>query len=284
MSSKKILIVNFGGIGDILNTTAIATHYKSFEENFHVSFLTKSKYRFALENNSQIDSVLTLNPELDAYEPLSLSNEFKTNIQRSSIKTEDFLKIIFAAPYMSPFYDLTSRSTLLKIIMEESSQISDWNVSFMPHVELSEEQIQEARLFKQKIPNNFNVLIEYEFFSNQSFINEFSILKILKTLKQNSLNLIFSGLKKPEYYNNFSSIPNFNVFHYDKSFMSNAELYNNIDFFIGCSSGITCLTSSDYCDPNIPRIELVRGEHWSTKDFTHHKNKNIVYNLEGIKE
>lgn len=277
MSSKKILIVNFGGMGDVLNTTPIAAHLKLSEAVENVCFLTKSKYKQLLVNNSHIDNLLHLGKEFDDYPPYQLSLRFKKDISNSNLNTGDYNKIIFPAPYMSPLYDGTPRSRLLKIIKDESSGIKEWGCDFIPHVELSAEEKSEARSFLDSLNAKPKVMIEYEFFSQQSFMDRVCILKIIDFYKEVGFNIIFSGKNKPQYLdeNVFETDPN--IFHYSGSFMSNAEIYNSIDLFIGCSSGITCLTSSDYCDASIPRIELVKGDHWSTKDFTHHKNKTIIY-------
>ena len=282
MSSKKILIINFGGMGDIINTTPIATHYKKASKDCHVSFLTKSKYKHIICNNSQIDSILTLSLELDDYPPHPLSSRFKNQIGSSSLNVKDFDQIIFPAPYMWSCYDGTPKDRLLNIIKNGSSGIKEWNCDFIPHVELSLEEKNEANSFLSKLPEQPSIMIEYEFLSQQSFMDAKCIFAILSYYKDTGFNIIFSGKNKPEYLDRINAEFGLNSFHYDGSFMSNAELYNNIDLFISCSSGITCLTSSDYCNFEIPRIELVKGEHWSTKDFVHHKNKTIIYQINDI--
>lgn len=282
MSSKKILIINFGGMGDIINTTPIVSHYKNMSKNCHISFLTKSKYKHIIGNNSQIDSVLTLYEALDDYPPRPLSNRFKSQIGSSSLDIEDFDKIIFPAPYMWSDYDGTPKDRLLNIIKNKSSGIDKWSCDFIPHVELSLDEKNEAKSFFNKLPKKPSIMIEYEFLSQQSFMDRECIFMILRYYQGTGLNIIFSGKNKPEYLDRVNSELGLNCFHYSGSFMSNAELYNNMDLFISCSSGITCLTSSDYCNPEIPRIELVKGNHWSTKDFAYHKNKTIIFTINDL--
>lgn len=277
MSSKKILIVNFGGMGDILNTTSVATHYKLNRNDVDVDFLTKSKHRQLLINNSYIKNLLHLDDQLNDYPPHQLSLRFKRDIANSNLSIDDYDEIIFPAPYMSPLYDGTPRSRLLKIIKDESSGIKEWNCDFLPHVELSIEEKNEAKCFLGKLTEKPKIMIEYEFLSQQSFMDKNCVFRILDFYKESGFNIIFSGRTKPSYLQGNVFSPNSSVFHYSGSFMSNAEIYNSLDLFIGCSSGLTCLTSSDYCNPSIPRIELVKGEHWSTKDFIHHTNKTIIY-------
>lgn len=58
----------------------------------------------------------------------------------------------------------------------------------------------------------------------------------------------------------------------------NAEFFNLSDAFIGVSSGISCVTFSDYCRTDVPRIEVSRGEHWSATGYPHLSELYICYN------
>lgn len=273
MSSKKILIVNFGGMGDILNTTAIACHHKMEDSSTEVDFLTKNKYDFLLRNNIYIDRVISSGSEFDSWGSEVISKYF-----REKLSFDGYSNVLFAAPYMSPLYDKTERSTLLNIIYEETSGIKEWACDFMPYVFLSEEEINEAEFFISGTSGQIKILIEYEYFSQQSIMDIECILKLCEKFNDPQYDLIFSGKNKPQYLNSLSSKYNCNIYHYSGSFLSNAHLYNYMDLFVGCSSGITCLTASSYCKHDIERLELVRGSHWSTEFWKHLSNRNSFYN------
>ena len=272
MSIKKILIVTLGGMGDILNTTPIARHYKAGDDLIHVDFLTKNKYGFLLNNNPDVDRVISTSPEFNSW-----NNEVATKYFKDQLSFDEYSEVIFAAPYMSPLYDKTERSTLLDMIKDESSGITDWACDFKPYVFPNEEEINQADSFISETNGDFKILIEYEYFSQQSFMNIDSIIQLCKQFNNKKYDLIFSGKNKPDYLDTLKCKYDSNIYYYGLSFLSNAKLYNSIDLFIGCSSGLTCLTASDFCDHSIERLELVRGLHWSTEPWSHLKNRKTFY-------
>lgn len=276
--SEKIVIVNFGAFGDILNSTPIAKHYKLLDQDNHVTWITRKKYSQVLENNSNIDEVVCLKEDnLPSY-----TNPHITMLTKQTIiKNYENCKVIFSAPYASDKYDGTPRSTLLDIIKNETSAIENWKCDFVPNISLSEEQKAEANLFFEKVDkNNKSILIEYESYSAQSPFNFDYIKHLCSELDGKNYNLIFTGLREPVFYQKLTKDYNLNFYHYSGSFISNAELFNLSDAFIGVSSGITCLTSSDYCDINKTRIEICNGAHWSTMAWKHNEdNKSICYNF-----
>lgn len=281
--SEKIVIVNFGAFGDILNSTPIAKHYKLLDQDNHITWITRKKYSQVLENNSNIDEVVYLKEDnLPSY-----TNPHITMLTKQTIiKNYENCKVIFSAPYAGDKYDGTARSTLLDIIKNETSGIENWKCDFVPNIYLTKEQEQEAEdFFKTLESNNKSILIEYESFSAQTPFNFDYIKHLCNRIKGLGYNVIFSGLKKPSYYEELEKTYDLNFYHYSGSFISNAKLYNLVDIFIGCCSGLTCLTSSDYCDINKTRIEVCRGEHWSSLTWNHNEqNKTICFNFNSFLE
>ncbi|MBS1537195.1 MAG: glycosyltransferase, partial [Bacteroidetes bacterium] len=94
---------------------------------------------------------------------------------------------------------------------------------------------------------------------------------------------IFTAKNKPPFFDEFHQ-------KYPKSvwcaepFRLNAEFFNLSDAFIGVSSGISCVTFSDYCRTDIPRIEVSRGEHWSASGYAHLSELYICYNRKRFQE
>ena len=278
--SNNILIVNLGGLGDILNSTPIAKHYKIENKNNRICFLTRDRYKFAILNNEYIDEIYTVENKM--LNNVSLTHSSKKTINDQFEKTH---KIIYSAPYMSPKYDGSPRSTLLKVSKYECSGISEWNCDYVPNIALSDSEIEEAKTFFKQLNGTKKILLEYENFSAQSPYNEQYFEELCQKLNNKNYDLILTGLKIPQYLLDAKSKYNINFYHYNGSFMSNAELYNLIDIFIGCCSGITCLTSSEYCVNNKIRIEICKGEHWSSIDWTHNStNKHICYSFEQFKD
>lgn len=270
MKNDEVVIVNFGAFGDIINSTPIAKHYSL--EGYKVYFVTRKKYSDVLKNNRFIDKIYCFEEKINTNN-VSMTFSSKNKIQQI-FKGK---KIIYSAPYMSPKYDGSTRSNLLSIIKEETSSIQKWLCDFMPIIELTEEQKAEAISFFSCLPSRKTILVEYEYYSSQSYFNLDMLSKALEEI-QEDLNLIFTGKKYPHEITEMQiKFNNHNFYHYTGSFMSNAEIYNLCDVFIGCSSGITCLTSSDYCmSAKAIRIECCRGEHWSSKEWKHNSDKKFI--------
>ncbi len=267
------LLVNFGSNGDILNSTPIAKHLKITNPNEKIIWLTREKYTHCIKNNPFIDEIRTVDEKIfNKVNNVNLTFYYENLIKKSNLKED--INVRFLAPYyMFDKINMLDYS-LLQIIKNITSGIKDWSCEFIPNVFLSEEEKQEAKNFIASIDNkNKNILIEYESFSQQSEFSEEYFEELAQIIQNKKYNLIFTGLRLPEYLKKYK----LNVFHYTGSFMSNAELYNLCDIFIGVSSGISCLTHSDYCDINKLRIEIVRGQHWSTMEWKHTKNKTIVF-------
>ena len=61
--SKKILIIKFGALGDVVRTTPILEALKSKYPDCMIYWLTTEKSKEILENNPNIDKILTYSPE-----------------------------------------------------------------------------------------------------------------------------------------------------------------------------------------------------------------------------
>jgi len=78
---KKVLIIRFSSIGDIVLTTPLLRMFKSTFPECEIDFLVKEKYRELLENNPHVNRILTL-----------ASDKFWTLIQE--IKRRDYDMVI----------------------------------------------------------------------------------------------------------------------------------------------------------------------------------------------
>lgn len=275
---NKIIIFNAGGFGDILNTTPIAKHYKLEEPNRKITWITREKYKSAIKNNKYIDKVVLCDESKG-------KNNLELTYYYINFFKEKKVDVKFVAPYVNTILKNEknlpiARSTLLNVIYYESSGIDVWNCEFIPSIFLSPEEIEEARLFYNTLSNNKKILLEYETFSNQSPFNKEYFDILCDTISNKNIDIIFTGLTKPIYYNDsYKEKYKINFYHYTGSFMSNAELYNLCDYFISTCSGITCLTHADYCDFNKTRIEISHGYHWSSIDWKHTTNKYLCFHL-----
>lgn len=58
---KKILVIKFGGVGDVLLSTAVLGNLKDYFRNSEINFLTVSSARDVVEGNPYVSRVLTFN-------------------------------------------------------------------------------------------------------------------------------------------------------------------------------------------------------------------------------
>lgn len=312
MSEDYITIACFGARGDILNCTPLVAHYK--KKGFKIRFITSSKYRHTVVHNTMIDELIVLDLMFPLDNTPLKGNEHltETYLRHAEIKTR-YGNVLYPAPYvrylnftinnskltwkngipglvMMPHYlNGKPMSDILSYIKNTIPVHETWQVDFMPYVSLSEDEVAEATSYVAGLDaTKSNVLIEYEFGSNQSMLNKETILDLIEALgKTRKLNLIFSGLEKPSFFEFLEeNYPKHSICFYNKSFMSNAELYNHCDYFISSCSGIHCLTSSDYCkDSDTKRFEFCKGEHWASTLWTHNRdNKHIIYSHDQLKE
>ena len=62
---KKILVIRFSSIGDIVLTTPVIRCLKK-QLNIELHYLTKSSFKGMLNNNPYVDKVHTIDKEIDA--------------------------------------------------------------------------------------------------------------------------------------------------------------------------------------------------------------------------
>ncbi|MFA7272346.1 MAG: glycosyltransferase family 9 protein [Crocinitomicaceae bacterium] len=61
----KILVIRFSSIGDIVLTTPVLRCLKNQLEDVEIHYLTKSKFKSLVENNPNIDKVITIDKSID---------------------------------------------------------------------------------------------------------------------------------------------------------------------------------------------------------------------------
>ena len=286
---NKILIINCGAGGDILNCTPIAKHHKIVEPDCEITWLTSKKYEHILKNNKNIDNLLIYE---NIYTGTDLQNHVNMTFFIEKNEEQLFSKydvVKFVAPYYYIFknrIDISRQEdSLLNVIKHKTSGIQKFACEFIPDIYLTEKEKLEAQQFIKNINNkNKIILLEYENFSNQSPFDLNYVKLLCDFAEDREFNIIFSGKNKPYYFDSLTKNYGIEAHFYNGSFMSNAELYNLADIFIGCCSGLTCLTHSGFCDTTKLRIEIASGLHWSSHEWKHMINKHICYNLQEFKE
>jgi glycosyltransferase involved in cell wall biosynthesis/ADP-heptose:LPS heptosyltransferase/2-polyprenyl-3-methyl-5-hydroxy-6-metoxy-1,4-benzoquinol methylase/Flp pilus assembly protein TadD len=262
ITSSHYGIAIFHGIGDILNCTPIAKQLKINEPDCHITWFTAAKYRFILENNPYIDEIITLEGDV-----LALDKEIP-RLQAERPWTRFFTP----APYMN--YDVLPGGSLLDLI--KTAARLDWTFEFIPIFSLTEKEKLAARMYWQALPKGKKILVETEFYSEQSHWKDDYAFEMADELREIDPVYVFTAKNKPPFFDEFHEKYPRSVWCAEP-FRLNAEFFNLADAFIGVSSGISCVTFSDYCRRDVPRIEVSRGEHWSAAGYAHLSELYICY-------
>ncbi len=254
-------IAVFHNIGDILLCTPIARQLKADNPDCEVIWYTSDKYKFILENNPFINQVVSFDGD-----PLILDKsipELKSGRQWTWFFTP--------AAYMN--YAKAPGGSLPEIV--RSSVDFEWTVPFVPVLRLSESEKARAAAYWNGLPSGKKILIETEFHSQQSPLTKEYIEKLFEVLSPINPVFIFTAKNKPEYFDEFQNKYS-KVFWCQEEFRLNAEFYNLCDAFVGVSSGISCISNSDYCRNDVPHLEISRGYHWSNASYCSGKKELYV--------
>jgi hypothetical protein len=257
-------IAVFHNIGDILLCTPIARQLKDSDPCCFVTWYTSERYAFVLDVNPYIDEVIAL----PASDPVLLDS-LMPSLQSERAWTRFFTP----APYLN--YSAAGPTivaagiTLLDLVRDAAAL--KWSVPFMPVFNLTPDEVDAARSYRNTLPlDGPLVIVESEFNSNQTNWSVEHARKVIEVLKGWNPILVFTSKNRPDYLDDLlESYPR--IYWCNVPFRLNAELFNLCRGFIGVSSGISTLTYSSWCRADIPRIEVSRGPHWS--GFQHLKTR-----------
>jgi hypothetical protein len=245
---RKYLILHLNSNGDILYATAIAKQLKTIDDpGCHITWAVASAFKSILLNNPHIDTLWEV--------PASNYQEIKDSVFR---KTEAEVKQRFAIGEWDAVicpqlmyenmwrYDGTIRRAVLKAYKGKIPDVK-------PVLRLLEEEVVSVSVFAEKNGlKDFKqvVLFECSPLSGQSKVTPDFALQICKAYAQHTdIAFILSSNKKIQ-----SSQAN--VFDGSAlSFRQNAELTKYCSHFIGCSSGITWIATSDWAK-QLPMLQL----------------------------
>lgn len=269
-SQKKSLIgiAIFHGLGDILNATIIARQIRADRPDAHIVWYTSAKYASVLNGNPDIDEIVPLEGD-----PKALDRTIE------KIRTERTWDAFFVpAPYMA--YATLPGGDLTELMLATYDR--PITVPLRPVMVLSEQELEHARRWWAQLPSDRpRILIETEYFSQQSPWDRSFALALLEALKQHRPVFVFTAKNRPPYLDELrKEYPD--CIWCDLPFRLNAELYNLCDAFIGVSSAISCLCNSTWCRQDVPHIEVVSGPHWSTWHFRHHTRRWICFDREAF--
>lgn len=248
----KFLIGQLARYGDCLYATAIAKQIKNDFPDSHITWAVADNYKSILELNPYIDSIWEIPITDGDYYEAGWKNFEKEALQRKA--NGEFDEIIFSQihPLNWKNFDGTIRGAIL------NSYQKPITVSVEPTIYLSKIEVENVRNFAEK--NNLTqfenvILFECAPGSEQSSVNpQFALNVANEVVKQNgSVCLLLSAADNFE--SNSDQIIDASVL----TFRENAELTKYCNLLIGCSSGITWLSTSDWAK-KLPMLQLLNAD------------------------
>ena len=277
MSTKHYGIAIFHNIGDVLASTPIAAQLKHDDPACRITWFTSESGRQVLDQNPYIDELFVLPGDAEGLdgciEQLRNGHEWTRFFTPAAYMNYDAIPGGFSTD--------PPKGTIFGIY--KAAPALDWTIPFEFTFRLTSEEQQKARAWWNALPGGCRILVESEFRSKQSpWTAEHTDLMVERLAPLNPL-FVFTGKSKPEFFDELAArYPR--VVCCTEPFRWNAEFFNNCQGFIGVSSGLSCLTYSDYCRKDVPRIEITRGEHWGAAELFHHSELMLCYSKRRYEE
>jgi ADP-heptose:LPS heptosyltransferase len=249
---KKFLLVHLVYNGDCLIATTIARQIKSDNPGCHLTWAISFKCKQVIENNPYVDQIWEVHYKKDE-SPLS-DVWYRVKQEAEKRKREgEFDDIIYSQifPDNLHFYDGTVRTSTFR------AYPGSINVPVAPIIRLSEKEVENVKKF----------VIRYEFYkykhillcectpnSGQSFISLELMLKVAEKIIEENKNIIFIVSSHLKIVTQNERI----IDASELTYRENAELSKFCTLFIGCSSGITWLLTSDWAY-KLPMIQFLHN-------------------------
>ena len=251
---QRILLGHLASFGDCLYATTLAKQIKADYPDSHLTWAIGSIYSSILIGNPHVDEVWEI--------PISSRDEIAeawlqfADQASEKHKNGEFDQIFLTQIYPDNYktYDGTVRSSILRFYGKPIT------VGVTPVIYLIEEEIKNVYDFAQ--PNNLInnkkvVLFECSAKSEQSFVTQEFAIELAQKIAENLPDwkiLMSSNISIPKsiQYENIIDASNL-------SFRENAELTKYCSLLIGCSSGISWLTTSSWAK-KLPMIQLLKSD------------------------
>lgn len=248
---KKILLVHLGANGDCLMATTIARQIKHDYPDSHLTWAISYKYKHIIDNNPDIDSIWEVNHTPTESPFANVWYEIKKSAEKKKAREEyDLVFYTQIYPENIHYYDGTTRSSTF------NGYPGKITVPVVPIVNLATEEVSNVKDFvKEKNLGAFKKVILFECTpgSNQSLLNPEIALDVSKSLVESSADTLVVISSHIKIKNVHERIIDGSVL----TFRENAELANYCTHFIGCSSGITWLITSNQVK-QLPMLQILK--------------------------
>lgn len=248
MSSRYLIVQQFN-FGDCLYATILAKQLKQDEPDCKIVWLISPRHKSILDNNPHVDFVeeQALPDRRNAF--LREYKKFENRILRRS---NEFDRIFFSQLYPVNLINFTGvmRNATLDLYNKPIT------VTKEPVIRLSPGEVEKVNLFsiKKKL-SQYKKVVLFECAPNSSQSKNINVgfaINVAKEVRTQFKDVCFV-ISTPE---KITSSEDFIIDASELSYRENAELTHFCTHFIGCSSGITWLATSDWAK-KLPTILLL---------------------------
>lgn len=246
----KILLVQLYSNGDCLYATTVARQIKNDYPGCHLTWAVASFCKSIIDNNPYVDDVMEVKSVVK--DNVSTYRAFKKEIMARQQQGE-WDKVFYSniIDDNQAYYDGSIRSAVLR------SYGSPITVPVQPSLRLYDHEIAKAKSFAEKYKlSDFQNVILFEFapLSRQIPITKEIAIEIAENIVQveNTVIILSSALK--------INHPNPAIIDGSElSFRETAALTHHCTMLLGCSSGITWVSTSD-AGKQLPMVQLINAE------------------------
>lgn len=248
---KKILLGMLVANGDCLMATVLAKQIKIDYPGCHLTWAISNLCRGVIDENPDVDAVweIQLNNKKEAEKEGWYQFEATARQRKES---GDFDEIFFTQIYPSNVhqFDGTTRSTIYNAYPHPVT------VNARPVLRLRDEEVKKVAAFAaahQLAGYRHVILFECSSFSGQSFVTPEWALEVSRRLLQgrDDIFIILST------HLQLANLPPRMAIAAELSLRENAELTKYCSLLIGCSSGITWISTTDWAK-RLPMIQFLK--------------------------
>ena len=243
MKQARILLIQLFSNGDCLYATAVARQIKKDFEDCRLTWAISASCKNIIDGNPYVDEVLEVSSVPKNQE--RLFSAFVKSMKDS--KAWDKIIVTHVMGRNQANYDGCIRSTVFR------GYKYPLTVNIQPVLRLTFKELENVRLFAEKhYLSSYKQVILFEFspLSGQSNLTLMESLQIGEKIAGPDVAIIFSSANK---------ITHDDAWIIDGSVLSireTAALTHYCTFLVGCSSGITWLTTSDAAR-QLPMVQLL---------------------------
>jgi hypothetical protein len=248
---SKILLGHLYSFGDCLYATVVARQIKEDFPGCHLTWAIGSKWRSVLNGNPHIDEIWEV--PFNGQEASSVWVQFEREALKRK-KQGDFDEVYFTQFFPSRIYNYDGmiRSSIFR------GYPNPITVPVSPVLRLFPNEVDNVRQFADRchLADIRHVLLfECAPKSGQSFVTPDFALAVSRRLVDSIPDISIVLSSNVPVVSNHPRIVDGSVL----SFRENAELTKYCTLLVGCSSGITWISTSDWARP-LPMIQLIKRD------------------------